>query len=156
MLKAVKTFIRFTRQDRTLVLRAAITLVVCWVRLRVQGTENIRTWAIRPGNGTVEAKQLAWAVRALSSRVPGTTCLSKALALQHLLSENGHRSEVRIGVDKSHGRFSAHAWLLFDDEILIGGGSVENYKLLAAWSTHGGCRVANPNKRGRYELSGSV
>jgi hypothetical protein len=156
MLKPLKTFIRFTRQDRALVLRAAITLVACWVRLRVQGTEEIRAWAARPGNETVSAKRLAWAVKTVSLRVPGTTCLSKALALQHLLSKNGHRSEVIIGVDNSHAGFSAHAWLLFDDEILIGEDSVENYKLLAAWSTHGAFRAPDANKRRRYEFPGSV
>ena len=156
MLKPLTTFIGFTRQDRALVLHAATTLVVCWVRLRVQGIEEIRAWAARPGNGMVAAKQLAWAVKTVSLRVPGTTCLSKVLALQHLLSENGHRSEIIIGVDNSHGRFSAHAWLLFDDEILIGGDLVQNYKLLAAWSTHGAFRAADPSKRGRYEFSGSV
>jgi hypothetical protein len=156
MLKPLKTLVRFTRQDRNLVLRAATTLVVSWVRLRVQGIEELRAWAARPGNGTVAAKRLAWAVMKVSRRVPGTTCLSEALALQHLLSESGHRSELIIGVNISHGRFSAHAWLLFDDEILIGGDSVENYKLLAAWSTYGACRAPDSNKRGRRELSGSV
>ena len=40
MLKPLKAFMGLTRQDRTLVLRAATTLVVSWVRLRVQGIEE--------------------------------------------------------------------------------------------------------------------
>ena len=40
------------------------------------------------------------------------TCLCKALALQRLLARNGHHSELRIGVDKVDGQFTAHAWLV--------------------------------------------
>ncbi|MGA8172282.1 MAG: lasso peptide biosynthesis B2 protein [Methylocystis sp.] len=131
-----------------MVLRAARTLVVSWVRLRVQGIEEIQAWAARPGNGTLDAKRLAWAIETASRRTPGATCLSKALALQHLLSANGHKSELIIGVDNSLGRFSAHAWLVFDGEILIGGSSVENHRTLASWSTHVASREADQTKQG--------
>jgi hypothetical protein len=148
MLKPLKTFILLTRQDRNLVLRAATALVVCWARLRVQGIKEIQAWAARPGSGTVEAKRLAWAVETASRRAPGTTCLSKALALQHLLSANGRGSELMIGVDNSQGRFSAHAWLVVDGEILIGGCSVENHQTLATWSTTVASREADQPKQG--------
>jgi hypothetical protein len=156
MLRQLKTFIRFTQQDRNLVLRATTALVVCRVRLRLQGIEKIRAWASRRGNGTAAPSQLTWAIEIVSRRVPGTTCLSKALALQHLLSESGHRSELKIGVDNAQEGFVAHAWLLFDEEILIGGGAAEKYKLLAAWPTYGAFREADPDKQERHEFSGSV
>ena len=148
MLKPLKTFMRLTRQDRKLVLRAATALVVSWARLRVQGIKELQAWAARPGSGTIEAKQLAWAVETASRRAPGATCLSKALALQHLLSANGHKSELVIGVDNSRGRFSAHAWLVVDGEILIGGCSVEDHRMLATWSTHIVSREADQTEQG--------
>jgi hypothetical protein len=135
MLKPLKTFFRFKRQDRALVLRAMATMVISLVRLRAQGVEEVQLWAARPGNGVVEAKRLAWAVMAASRRVPRATCLVQALTLQHLLSKNGHGSELIIGVDNSEGQFSAHAWLVFDGEILIGDLSFVKYKCLSTWST---------------------
>jgi hypothetical protein len=83
-------------------------------------------------------EQLTWAVKVASRRVPGVTCLSQAIALQRLLSGNGRCSELRIGVDNSAGRFTAHAWLILNDRILIGGSALENYKLLATWSARSG------------------
>jgi len=156
MLRQLKTFVRFTQQDRNLVLRATTALVVCRVRLRLQGIEKIRAWASRRGNGRAAPSQLAWAMEIVSRRVPGTTCLSKALALQHLLSGNGHRSELIIGVDNAQGGFLAHAWLRFDEKILIGGDAVEKYKRLAAWPTYGAVRETDPDKQDRHEFSRSV
>jgi hypothetical protein len=65
------------------------------------------------------------------------TCLCKALALQHLLSRNGHDSELRIGVDKADGKFTAHAWLVYRRRVLIGGAEMQNYKLIATLTTGG-------------------
>lgn len=143
-MSALRTFIRLTPKDQKLVLRAIIVLAVCWVRLRIQAIEKIRAWAARPGNGAIPAQQLTWAVKTASRRVPRVTCLSQALALQHLLSGNGHCSELRIGVDNSDGQFTAHAWLILNDRVLIGGSALENYKLLAAWSARGGLVGSGP------------
>jgi len=49
-----------------------------------------------------------------------TTCLSESLAAQAVLAHYGHRGELRIGVQKTEGRFEAHAWLECADQILIG------------------------------------
>jgi hypothetical protein len=52
-----------------------------------------------------------------------------------LLARNGHHSELKIGVDKSCGRFTAHAWLVHNGRVLTGGAETEKYKFLAAWAT---------------------
>jgi Transglutaminase-like superfamily len=137
-MKALDTLLRMTPQERKLVVKAVITLALCGMRMRVQGFGQLKAWAIQSGNGTTPAEQLAWAMKVASRRVPGNTCLSQALSLQHLLSRNGHCSELRIGVGNSDGRFTAHAWLTLNDRVLIGGSVLENYKLLAMWSTRGG------------------
>lgn len=49
-----------------------------------------------------------------------TTCLSESLAAQAVLARYGHNGELRIGVQKTGGRFEAHAWLECADQILIG------------------------------------
>ena len=66
-------------------------------------------------------------------RIPATTCLPQALSLQQLLSHNGLNSELRIGVDRVDGQFVAHAWLLFDGRVLIGGEDLANYQVIADW-----------------------
>ena len=49
-----------------------------------------------------------------------TTCLSESLAAQAVLARYGHQGELKIGVQKTKGRFEAHAWLECADQILIG------------------------------------
>lgn len=136
-MKALGTFLHMTPQEKRLVVEAVITLAVCGMRMRLQSFGQLKAWAIQCGDGTTPAERLAWAVQVASRRVPGSTCLSQALSLQHLLSRNGHCSELRIGVGNSDGGFTAHAWLSLNDRILIGGSVLENYKLLAMWSTRG-------------------
>ena len=43
------------------------------------------------------------------------------------------------------GQFTAHAWLVHNGRVLIGGAEMENYKFLAAWATR------NHGARGQCE-----
>ena len=69
--------------------------------------------------GSVE--RVVAAVRRASRRVPGATCLVQAIAGCRMLESRSIRSKIRIGVDKDHEKFSAHAWLTVDDKIVLGG-----------------------------------
>ena len=105
------------------------------MRLRRQNFELLVIWAASEAQGSVPVSKLAWSVEAAAKRMKGATCLCKALALQRLLGRNGHRSELRIGVDKSDGKFAAHAWLVHQGRVLTGGAEMANHKVLAAWSS---------------------
>jgi hypothetical protein len=60
----------------------------------------------------IPIETLVWAVRAVSRRVPGASCLTQSLALHYLLASAGHASAVRIGVANDSNRgFQAHAWV---------------------------------------------
>ena len=63
---------------------------------------------------------LAWAVRTASRPVPAASCLTQALALQHLLAQSGRPSQIQIGValDGDSG-FRAHAWVEHDGRVLL-------------------------------------
>ena len=88
--------------------------LVVWA---IQARRRIR----RPSTDAVQT--VAWAVHTGSRYVPSATCLTQALAGQILLARYGYASELRIGVAQASGRdFEAHAWLLYDDEVVIGGG----------------------------------
>lgn len=80
-----------------------------------------------------ELRRLGWGVRNAARLVPRASCLTQALAAQLLLARSGHRSQIRIGVAKDpDGRLLAHAWLISDGRIVIGGSSRElgRYALL--------------------------
>jgi hypothetical protein len=131
--KWLRAFAQLTRQERRLLLEAFITLAVCRARLRAQNIEKLQVWATRAGNSTIAVDRLAWAVEVASKRMPGATCLCRALALQRLLAKNGYGSELRIGVEKNDDRFGAHAWLVRGGQVLIGASELGKYELLAAW-----------------------
>jgi len=65
-------------------------------------------------------EQLALAVgRAAENGVFRPLCLVRAVALKRLLDRHGFDgSVVKIGVRMSHGRFAAHAWVAYGDQIL--------------------------------------
>lgn len=129
----VATFIAMPGADRRLLLRALATLATARLGLRLRSVEKVRAWAGRRGDGGTAVDRLAWAVRIARRRLPGTSCLASALALQRMLSADGHESELHIGVARTGGDFAAHAWLTHKGEILVGEEEHEDYTRLVAW-----------------------
>jgi len=76
-----------------------------WQRLCSSLERPVRAVAVRP-----DVRRLAWAIHAASRYVPRATCLTRALALQRLLSDFGYEAIVQVGIQHSHGTFTAHAW----------------------------------------------
>lgn len=65
---------------------------------------------------------LIWAVEKSSRLVPRATCLTRALTLRWLLAQAGESATIAIGVRKDDaGAFKAHAWVVQDGQLLIGG-----------------------------------
>lgn len=61
-----------------------------------------------------------------------STCLVRALAGHLLLERRGLRGAVvRLGVSMENGRVSAHAWLVFGPDVLLGGESMDGFTPLA-------------------------
>jgi hypothetical protein len=135
---AVATFLALPGSDRRLLLGALATIVRVRAGLRLQSIEPLKTWAQQPGTGNVPAGRLAWAARIAARRLPGTTCLASALALQRLLSQHGHLSELHIGVARQGPSFAAHAWLMHRGEIVIGAEQHEEFTQLVAWPSNPG------------------
>jgi Transglutaminase-like superfamily len=122
---ALARFLRLNREERGLVVRAASTVVLVRVALTILPFRWLRALVRKerhrgkPGRHSPE--ELARAVARVSRRVPRATCLTQALALQSLLTRDGHVGTLRIGVAKDHGRLRAHAWVENEHGILIGG-----------------------------------
>jgi hypothetical protein len=66
-------------------------------------------------------KSIAWAVRRSARLVPGASCLTQALAVQFLLARRGFKSIIKVGVREDAGKILAHAWLVSEDRVAIGG-----------------------------------
>ena len=66
-------------------------------------------------------RDIKWSIEAVSRRVPGTHCLIQSFAAVRLLREYGYPAEIKFGVAKPHGNFSAHAWVELDGKVIIGG-----------------------------------
>ena len=76
-----------------------------------------------------------WAVRVISTRIPfGFTCLVQALSAKWLL-KNHPDVRVCVGVrnNKTEG-FSAHAWLTYQNRIILGEQTAQVFEPILAWN----------------------
>jgi hypothetical protein len=82
---------------------------------------------IKPRSGpAISIPLLAWAVARVAPFIPYASCMTQALALRYLSAREGKPCTIRIGVRQdTRKQFEAHAWVVADDKIIIGGG-VEN------------------------------
>lgn len=116
--------------DKLLLLRCLPVVAVTKLGLVLLSYRTLKQWIpdrVPAGAATIDhLRRTAWGVRNAARLVPGATCLTQALAAQFLLARAGHRSQIRIGVAKDlDGRFLAHAWLISDGRVLLGGTSRE-------------------------------
>ena len=151
-MSAAKTFLRLPRRRRRAIAAAVRALLSCRFRLQFQKVEALRIWAGRPGQGSGNAGDLAFAIKIASKYLPSITCLARALSLQRLLSANGHVSELTIGVDNADGVFGAHAWLSCEGRILIGGEEAVKFRPLTVWRAPFGSTEAIASKQKAQEL----
>jgi Transglutaminase-like superfamily len=137
--KIAKLF-RLRPRDRRLLLEAFACLAACRVRFALQTFAQLEQWGARMGHGTAPVNRLVWAFNVALGPMPGTTCLCQALALRRLLARHRHSSALRIGVNRTQGHFRAHAWLVHEGQVLIGGAQLHDYELLLA--PHPRCDIA--------------
>jgi hypothetical protein len=118
--------------DRSLLICAFATVLVTSAALRLLGTKRSAKagYAVARVPGAPPPDRLAWAVAAASRRCPGSTCLVQSLALRALLARAGWRSYVEIGVS-TETRFEAHAWVVCDGQVLLGGENRSRYSSVA-------------------------
>lgn len=125
--------------ERRLLMRAVVGVsairIGLWILpLRVVRAKISRLRECSPGDSVDE---IVRAVRIVSRYLPRVSCLTQALAAQALLVRSNHRSRVEIGVAKEGQLIAAHAWLVCDERIVLGGPDVTRYTLLTAWEVNG-------------------
>lgn len=120
---AFTTFLRLSGNDKKLILRTLLLMMKIRLMLWIMPFQKIQgsLAPVKPLNNDTPVSKLIWSVRVTSHYVPGSTCLTKALTGYELLSKHGYQSLIKIGVGKSaEGEFEAHAWLEYQDEVVIG------------------------------------
>ena len=134
---SLKRFAGLARADQILLLQAVFLTSIIRVVLDLFPFWVIRRIAVgTPGKSKTQRamSRIVWAVPTVSRYIPRSTCLTRALATQALLSRSGYESRIELGVAKNEQcRFEAHAWVMCGDQIVIGGPEINRYTALTAW-----------------------
>lgn len=125
-MKALRRFLALDVSDKLFLAGCLTTVATVRLCLTILTYKRMRVWLPpRPVQGIPaagELKRVAWGVRIAARLVPGASCLTQALSGQFILARQGKSSQVRIGVARDdQGRFIAHAWLVSEDRIVLGG-----------------------------------
>lgn len=151
----MRKFLRLSWIDRWLLFQAALWLIVMRVALRSLPFRHVQSLFARfslqsPGPSSrgprsemnrhltsdrrplsepaLPVHRIPWVVQAVANRIPGTTCLPRALVTQLLLARAGRAADLHVGVGKnSGGRFHAHAWVESGGVVLVGGPDTNSY-----------------------------
>jgi hypothetical protein len=80
------------------------------------------------------ADRIAWAIALASRYLPGTNhCLTRAAAAQALFAWRNQPTDLHLGVATlPSGQLAAHAWLVHQGKVVIGGPDITAYRSLCA------------------------
>ncbi len=137
-------FRRLPPRDRVLIAETAGLIIVARLGMRLFPIQRVRALLARNRQGrqgragacaAETNRRVAWAVRAVASRLPGrTSCLIEALAAEAMLRRRGYECQLRLGVPPADGakRFAAHAWIENEGHVVVG--DVDNLHDYATFS----------------------
>jgi hypothetical protein len=135
-MRKLKRFARLAMAERLILIRALLVVGVARATLWLLPIGAARKAVARAAAGTAghSPERIVWAVRVASRYLPRATCLTQALAAQALLARSGYPSQVEIGVTKDESRrLHAHAWVVCQGQVVLGGQQVERYNPLMTW-----------------------
>jgi len=138
-MRRLKRFINRPAHERRLLMRAWLLVAAIRTGLWIAPLDLVRRAAVRCTTNTrrpADAGHIVWAVITGARYFPRATCLTQALAAHAMLAGSGQASRIEIGVAKdSASRFEAHAWVICNDRIVLGGPEVSRYTPLLAFET---------------------
>jgi hypothetical protein len=123
MLRPLRSWTRLSRAERRLAIHALALVAAFRLALWTLPVRRVLAAAPRRRRAhSVSAEHMAWLVRAAARRIPGASCLTRALAARWLLAEASLDSTLHFGHRRDEGgAFAAHAWLEHDGRVLVGG-----------------------------------
>lgn len=142
-MRRLRKFLRLPATKRRLLVRAALLLGVIKLGLWLLPFHTLRHLLANVMEPPAELKQdtarfpvedVIWAVEVASRHMPAVgTCLTRALAVQVLLTRRGYPALLHIGVVRGEeGHLQAHAWIESQERVVIGGSGLECYTPLVA------------------------
>jgi hypothetical protein len=122
----LRKFLGLDWQERCLLLETVFVVMSLRAALRLLAFRQVNDLLshrakCRRALRNISKARVIWAVRTASALLPGSTCLTQALAAKYQLERCGLNPQLHFGVAKEDGRLLAHAWLQCDGEALIGG-----------------------------------
>ena len=128
--------VRLTAAERHLAVEGACLSIVAAVAVRVFAPGRVARRFARLSRAAsipldVPPARAAALVAAAASFVPGSTCLTRALALSAVLARRGVPSRVVIGARRAASGLEAHAWVTCDGRVILGEATRESYAEIA-------------------------
>jgi hypothetical protein len=127
-MRVLAKFWGLPRKEKLLLAEATVFVAVSraalWMRPKERAWMPL-TFPMWTADG-VTADRIAWAVAVTAARIPAASCLTQALAGREMLRRRGLESEIRVGVTLAGG-FRAHAWLIREGQVLLGGAQTGEY-----------------------------
>jgi hypothetical protein len=141
-----RRFFALSMAERAFVVRAWVSLALVRASVRVRGYARTTEWLARhEARGPtrrcdLSPARIARLVEASSHFVPdGRHCLSRSAALATLLRRRGHAATIEFGVARGDlGGLDAHAWVVCDGEVLLGGCDLDRFVTLSGATTQRG------------------
>lgn len=127
---------RLTAGEWRLVAEGACLSLATAVGVRVVTPAHVARWLAGSGSSSsvplrVPPERAAALVAFASSFVPGSTCLTRALALSRVLARRGIGARVVIGTRRAASGIEAHAWVTSGGRVILGGAAHETYAEIA-------------------------
>jgi hypothetical protein len=123
-----KTWMSLTDEQRSLFRQAIFLLPWTIISLKLRGFRATQSSLNKPRmiviNESLEDQVLRvqFTVRMLRTAVRYSlvcsNCLSQSLVLGYLLNQQGVSTTLRIGIQRIQGKFFAHAWIEWQDQIV--------------------------------------
>jgi hypothetical protein len=128
-MKVLSKLGRCSHVDWYLLFMAAYWLIVIRLGLKLFSFQKLYQnisqvghphWQPSPQH-SASLRKIVWAVNVISRYMPGRVkCLAKALTTQVIGNQHGYRLDLCVGVAKEGDQLEAHAWVLYQDRIVIG------------------------------------
>ena len=133
----LRKFLCLDWQERRLLVHGVLLVTslraALWLLPFRQVNEFLARRAKRRRTGRSMSKERVISLtRVASAFLPGSTCLTQALAAKYQLERFGLNAQLDFGVAKENGRLVAHAWLQCDGETVLGGEIAPRYAPLRA------------------------
>ncbi len=131
-MRALGSAARLSAEEWRLLVEGACLSLAAAVSVRAVGPSRLagrlaESGRASPASLRVSPARAAALVAFASSFVPGSTCLTRALALSRVLRRRGVDARVVIGARRAAAGLEAHAWVTDGERVILGAATHETY-----------------------------